>query len=820
MQTPRVDTPRVQTPRNDTPRVQTPRNDTPRVQTPRVETPRTPRVDTPRTPTPRVDTPRNNIGDSVPRSNRDSATPRTNTPRIENRTDAGGSANVGGNRVDGNARNNNSIDTNRRGGADAGVGSRIDGSTRTPRNALPGVGDRRGNDSTGPGNAADRLRDNADRIGDRTRDGANNMTDRARDRATDGPGNAADRLRDNANRIEDRANDRTRDAADRARDTADRTRDRVGNDRDGNNPVRDADRVDRDSLNPRLRDQLDRARDNANRGTRDANERTRDANDRIRDANDRIGDRADNVARDANRERNREADRLRDNLRDSVRPIVGRQDRLDPEVRNRIAERERITVRANNRDINLTPFNRPGLGRGFGRDNIGDRRVALNGLLHSSRVNRNVRYNGRFNDWHAWNGNSYWRHNNWHRGYWNFNRWNGFYGPNWWGFGIGFGGRWGGGWGGWGGGWGGWGGGWGYPVARSFGLSPWGMNYVGYNFGLYDYYNPYCYQPVPFYGGYNYDYTQPLIVNSYNVDPGVVSSGTVVQNVQQQPQQADEPDMALFDQARSAFTAGNYEDALRLTEQQIQKTPKDSILHEFRGLVLFALGRFEDAAVPVYAVLAVGPGWDWTTMSSLYSNVDAYASQLKALEDFHRNNQDNAAASFLLGYHYLTCGHNEAAAAQLDNVLRINPQDIVATRLLQALGDGSTQPADQTPMTNDDNAAQPTLAVPEVPDLPAAAMVTAEELHGTWTAQNAKGKTFTLTLTPDGTFEWVSKGKEEDKTIDQKGVFGVEGETLAMEPDGGGVLVGRVTKPENGAFKLELVGGLPDDPALEFKKMN
>jgi len=275
--------------------------------------------------------------------------------------------------------------------------------------------------------------------------------------------------------------------------------------------------------------------------------------------------------------------------------------------------------------------------------------------------------------------------------------------------------------------------------------------------------------------------------------------------------------MALFEQARTAFHSGNFDQALQLTEQQIQKTPKDSVLHEFRGLVLFALGRFEDAAIPVYAVLAVGPGWDWATMSSLYSNVDVYASQLKALEDFHRANQDNAAASFLLAYHYLTCGHNEAAAAQLDNVLRLNPHDIVATRLLQAIGDGTQQSGDEVPMAEADTATAP-LAVPEIPDLPPAEVVNAEDLYGTWTAQNSKGKTFTLTLTKDGTFDW--QAKDEQKTIDQKGVFGVEGETLAMEPDGGGVLVGKVSKPENGTFKLELVGGLPDDKALEFKTVS
>src|SRR5262249_41937832 len=150
-------------------------------------------------------------------------------------------------------------------------------------------------------------------------------------------------------------------------------------------------------------------------------------------------------------------------------------------------------------------------------------------------------------------------------------------------------------------------------------------------------------------------------------------------------------------------------------------------------LDLFALGRFDDAAIPVYAVLATGPGWDWATMSSLYPNVDTYATQLKALEDYHRSNPDNAAASFLLAYHYLTCGHNEAAAAQLDTGLGVNPQDIVATRLLQALGDGTTKPADQLPAPQDNTTGTTPLAVPDLPDIPAPPMLKAEDFYGKWT---------------------------------------------------------------------------------------
>ena len=60
--------------------------------------------------------------------------------------------------------------------------------------------------------------------------------------------------------------------------------------------------------------------------------------------------------------------------------------------------------------------------------------------------------------------------------------------------------------------------------------------------------------------------------------------------------------------------------------------PTDAVLHEFRALVLFAMGDYRQSAAVVHSVLAVGPGWDWTTMSSLYPDPNRYTQQLAALE--------------------------------------------------------------------------------------------------------------------------------------------------------------------------------------------
>ena len=99
--------------------------------------------------------------------------------------------------------------------------------------------------------------------------------------------------------------------------------------------------------------------------------------------------------------------------------------------------------------------------------------------------------------------------------------------------------------------------------------------------------------------------------------------------------------------------------------------PNDATLHEFRALVLFAVGKYDLAAGPLYAVLSVGPGWDWTTMAGLYPSIDVYTAQLRKLEAFVTANPSSTAGRFVLAYHYLTQGHIDAAVAQLKEVVAL-----------------------------------------------------------------------------------------------------------------------------------------------------
>jgi tetratricopeptide (TPR) repeat protein len=190
-----------------------------------------------------------------------------------------------------------------------------------------------------------------------------------------------------------------------------------------------------------------------------------------------------------------------------------------------------------------------------------------------------------------------------------------------------------------------------YPVAAALGVTSWGLNRMSNAFGMGSYENPY-------YGdsGGGYDYSQPI--DPYE-QPAATTDATATAAAA--PPGASPEGMALFDQSREAFAKGDYKEALELCNQTLKTMPNDAVVHEFRALTQFALQNYPEAAAGAYAVLSAGPGWDWTTVSSLYGNVADYSTQLRALEAFVKKNPKSSDGHFLLAYHYLTAAHPDAA---------------------------------------------------------------------------------------------------------------------------------------------------------------
>jgi hypothetical protein len=221
-------------------------------------------------------------------------------------------------------------------------------------------------------------------------------------------------------------------------------------------------------------------------------------------------------------------------------------------------------------------------------------------------------------------------------------------------------------------------------------------------------------------------------------------------------------------------------------------------MNEFRCQTLFAMKRYQDAAGVAYAVLSVGPGWDWATLSSLYPNVDVYTTQLRALEDYVRSNKEDSAARFLLAFQYLSSGSNEAATAQLKHVVALNPQDSLSPQLLKSLAVD-----DPTP---------PPALKPQADTVP----VVATDLTGDWKAARPDGSNISLSLAPDGNFTW--KFTRKDKTQEYTGPYTVADNLLILKQNGNPVMVGQVTLTNDQQFNFKLPGENPNDPGLTFEK--
>ena len=115
------------------------------------------------------------------------------------------------------------------------------------------------------------------------------------------------------------------------------------------------------------------------------------------------------------------------------------------------------------------------------------------------------------------------------------------------------------------------------------------------------------------------------------------------------PADADNQAIGLLNTSRDSFARGDYTQAMAWIDQAIAKKPTYTVLHEFRALILFATGQYRPAAAAIYAVLSVGPGWDWATLSSFYPDPNAYTRQLQALEQYCRDNPRLAESPSRLG---------------------------------------------------------------------------------------------------------------------------------------------------------------------------
>jgi tetratricopeptide (TPR) repeat protein len=342
-----------------------------------------------------------------------------------------------------------------------------------------------------------------------------------------------------------------------------------------------------------------------------------------------------------------------------------------------------------------------------------------------------------------------------------------------------------------------------FGVGAAVGVTAWALGSSFYNWGYSSYANPYYYAPV----------AEPIVFQqtsatgeeqTVSVQPTSYDYNQPLDT--QSPPPADDvanPAVAKFVEARAAFGTGDYATALKLTDESLKSLPNDATLHEFRALIFFAIGKYDLAASPLYAVLSVGPGWDWTTMIGLYPNVEVYTTQLRKLEAFVSANPKSVDGRFVLAYHYLTQGNNDAGVIRLKEIVALAPNDTLTAQLLRqfsphAASGGINAPASTAPVA-------------------AAPAVKQGNLSGAWTARPNNDTIISLKLADDGTFNWnvAAKGKTQQLV----GKWSLANDLLTMAQSGqGGPLVGNVTWQADGRWNFRVLGSGPEDPGLTFTR--
>ncbi|MBC8128494.1 MAG: tetratricopeptide repeat protein [Gloeobacteraceae cyanobacterium ES-bin-144] len=445
--------------------------------------------------------------------------------------------------------------------------------------------------------------------------------------------------------------------------------------------------------------------------------------------------------------------------------------------------------------------NRPGIGNGIGNNNVnigninvGGRNVGLNrpstlparsrdwdtnrwggnNGVWGNRVNigNDININNNFygNNNYAyrpnyWGARPWWgagNYHGWHHGHWNYGWNSSYYNRHWY-----------------------------YndnSFARGFmwGIGVWSLGNLIYDMGYQTYRNPY---PAPAVQNTYITYAEPVSVAAAANPPGDEKVAEL----------AETKSNEVLERSRAAFKQGDYLTASKAVDEAIAYTPGDVTLHEYRALVFFALGKYADAAGILNPTLASGPGWSWDTMIGFYNGSEAYNTQLRSLESYVKKSPEKADAHFLLGYHYMVCGHMEKSYEQFAKAAELQPADSIS-RQLRDLTKSSI------PDGGDSDGEAPAIPAP----------VPAEQLVGIWVSDRGQDGKVTFTLTQGGDYTWSYMNGA--KSTDMKGTYGLDDKGLLVLTSDDTQMVSAIEMKDTSKLHFTLIGAPDGDPGLDFVK--
>ena len=89
-------------------------------------------------------------------------------------------------------------------------------------------------------------------------------------------------------------------------------------------------------------------------------------------------------------------------------------------------------------------------------------------------------------------------------------------------------------------------------------------------------------------------------------------------------------------------------------------------------------------------------------------------------------------------------------------------------------------------------------------------------LVGTWKAKGSSNSAFEMTLTKEGGFTWKYSQDKKHQVV--RGAFVVDGNTLAMEPATGGVMLAELTPHSASTVDFKMIGAPAGEAPLRFTR--
>ena len=243
--------------------------------------------------------------------------------------------------------------------------------------------------------------------------------------------------------------------------------------------------------------------------------------------------------------------------------------------------------------------------------------------------------------------------------------------------------------------------------------------------------------------------------------------------------------------------------------------PNDPTLHEFRALALFALGRYDEAAAALYAVLSVGPGWDWSTLISLYGNPETYTQQLRALESYVDPESEFGGGPLRPR---LPLPDPRATPRRLPISSRRSWPCSPRISSRRSSSSSSSSPQDSSASGNRASPGGTNRSCPGRPPPPRAP--TARDRKASSRAPGRpsprKDTTITVTFQDQGHFTWKVAHQGQDHQFQGESSY-VNG-ILTLAQDQNNAMVGDVNWQDPNHFQFKVLGGGPSDPGLTFAK--